>query len=153
MEKNKRVKSQFSKNFVHVGAVVRDMDESVKRLESLGIGPFEPLSAYQPPVVGKQTFRDKPMESKEKISVAKVGNIEIHLFQPVEGDSPWKDFLDKKGEGLHHIAFVSDDPIKDGTELSKLGADMIHQGKMKGGGAGVYLDLGVGGIILELIKT
>ena len=37
----------------------------------------------------------------------KMGSLEIELIQPLEGQSPHKEFLDSKGEGIHHIAFLT----------------------------------------------
>jgi methylmalonyl-CoA/ethylmalonyl-CoA epimerase len=150
MKENKGTGSPFSK-LLHVGIVVRDMDKAVKRLESLGIGPFEPVSKSLPPPVGQSLYRGKP-EGKYKSLKAKVGEVGIDLYQPVEGESPWQEFLDTKGEGIQHLAFPTDNLDKVTEEFTKLGSTVIHSGKMKGGGGGVYLDVGVGGIIIEFLQ-
>lgn len=40
-----------------------------------------------------------------KIAGAKLGSIIIGLLQTIEGKSLWADFLETKGEGIHHIAY------------------------------------------------
>jgi methylmalonyl-CoA/ethylmalonyl-CoA epimerase len=150
MGKNTPVKSPFSLKLHHVGVVVRDIDKAVKRLESLGIGPFEapPL----PPVRATLYYRGKPSDSKVKILQARVGEINLELFQPVEGEDPWREFLDRKGEGIHHIAFAADDPFEEAAAFLEKGAYDLHSGRLPSGGGGIYLDLGVGDIIIELFK-
>jgi methylmalonyl-CoA/ethylmalonyl-CoA epimerase len=145
------VKSSFSKKLLHVGVVVRDLDKTVKRLESLGIGPFEPLPL--PPLIEKRLFRGKPMDAKEKILIAKMGNIELELLEPIEGASPYQEFLDTKGEGIQHLTFAVDDLDNEIARFAKQGINILMSGKVEGGARGVYLDLEVGGIILSLFQS
>lgn len=150
MAKSKPEKSVFSK-LVHIGVVVKDMDKTVKRLEALGMGPFAPPPL--PPELPSIYYRGKQHNSEVKIMQAHVGGIELELFQPVSGMDPWREFLDAKGEGIHHIAFGSDDPFADADKLvAKGGIDVIHSGKLPDGGGGLYLDLGAGNIIVEIFK-
>jgi len=44
-----------------------------------------------------------------KIAIIQLENGRIELMQPTNDSSPIKKFLDKKGEGLHHMAFDTDD--------------------------------------------
>jgi methylmalonyl-CoA/ethylmalonyl-CoA epimerase len=151
VRKNTTAKSPFSK-LAHVGIVVRDMDKAVERLESLGIGPFKAISL--PPATEKPLLRGKPYVAKVKGLIGKIGEVEIELFQPIEGESPHKEFLDSKGEGIHHIAFGLDDVDDFDKEVAKLteqGASVVLGGRWQGGGS-AYFDSGVGGIILELIQ-
>ena len=142
-------KSPFTR-LVHVGVVVRDMEKTVERLESMGIGPFAepPL----PPVMASIYYRGKQSNSEVKILQAKIGDIELELFQPVSGEDPWREFLDSKGEGIHHIAFGADDPFKASEGLIEKGAYVLHSGRLPDGGGGLYLELGAGDIIIELYK-
>ena len=147
MVENTQAKSPFSK-LSHVGVVVRDMDKAVKRLESLGIGPFEPLSPL--PMTGN--FRGKPFTPDCKTLMAKMGEIGLELLQPVKGESPWQEFLDSKGEGIHHIAFDVDDIDEMVTKLTEQGACVILTGKLQGRLKSAYVDLGIGSIILSLFQ-
>jgi methylmalonyl-CoA/ethylmalonyl-CoA epimerase len=150
MRKNTTAKSPFSK-LAHVGVVVRDMDKAIERLSSLGIGPFEAISV--PPATGKPLFRGRPFDLDLKVKglAAKIGEVKLELLQPVDGDSPWKEFLDSKGEGIHHIAFAVDDIDKEVAKFTEQGVSILLSGKWQGGGC-AYLDLGVGGIIFELVQ-
>jgi methylmalonyl-CoA/ethylmalonyl-CoA epimerase len=150
MEKSMAAESTFSK-LMQVGIVVRDMDKAIERLSSLGIGPFKPILL---PPDRQEWFRGKPrkpLEANVKINIAKIGGVEIELIEPVEGESPHKEFLESKGEGLQHIAFAVDDLDKEVAKLTKQGVKVLLRTKWQSGGI-AYLDLDVGGLIIELIQ-
>lgn len=148
MAKSTAAKSAFSQ-LIHVGLVVRDMDKAIERLSSLGIGPFKSTSL--PSFTEFALFRGEPMEAKVAESRAKIGDVELELLQPVEGKSPQQEFLDSKGEGIQHLAFAVDDLDKEVDRLTKQGVSVMLNGKWEGGGF-AYLDLGDGGLIVELFQ-
>jgi methylmalonyl-CoA/ethylmalonyl-CoA epimerase len=149
MRKDSPTESQTFKNLVHFEVVVKDLDQAVKRLESLGIGPFKALS--MPPFTGTPTFRGKPLNAKVKGVFADAGGIKLGLAQPIEGESPWMEFLDNRGEGIHHVAFAVDDLDKEVAKLTKQGCSVLKRSAWQGGGS-AYIDLGVGSIVIELEK-
>ncbi len=152
MKKNELSKSTFSR-LAHIGIVVRNMDKTIKRLESLGIGPFKPFDpASFPPLVGKLKFRGKPFDIDNITMTAKMGNIELEMFEPHEKESPWTEFLETKGEGIHHMAFIVDNLEKEVNKLTKQGATILLGSEWLGGGGAVYLDFNTGGIIVELMQ-
>ncbi len=146
MEKGTAAESPFSK-LIQVGVVVRDLDKTLERLASLGIGPFEPKVL---PPDAEQWFRGKPLDAKFRISAAKMGEVELELIQPVAGESPHQEFLDTKGEGIQHIAFAVDDLDREVAKLTGQGASLLLRAKLRGGVA--YLDLDAGGLTVELIQ-
>ena len=149
---NKVSKSTFSR-LLHIGVVVKDIEKAVKRLESLGIGPFKPLPL--PPMRGeKPLFRGKPIDPNEehKLLIADMGDTQLELIEPVRGSSPYQEFLDSKGEGIHHLTFAVDDVDKEVAEFTARGVKVILSGRFEGGGGGDYLDLEVGGIVLSLFQ-
>jgi len=148
MEKSTKTKTQ-SWRIMQVGVVVRDMDKAIKRLSSLGIGPFE--SRLLPPD-REEWYRGKPHKGSVKISMAQVGDVQLELVQPVEGKSVHKEFLDSKGEGIQHVMFAVEDFDKEVARLTKEGAIELLRAKLPGGLGIAYLDLNVGGIIIELVQ-
>jgi methylmalonyl-CoA/ethylmalonyl-CoA epimerase len=146
--KNDAAPSPFSK-FLHVGLVVKDLDIVVDRLQSLGVGPFGPLSL--PPLTEKQLYRGEPCEIEVQARKASVGDFELEIFEPADSKSPQKEFLDNKGEGIHHLAFAVDDLDKYLASWADAGCEIILSAKCQGGQA-AYLDLGTGGIIVELMQ-
>jgi methylmalonyl-CoA/ethylmalonyl-CoA epimerase len=146
MMENKKANSTFSQ-FEHVSIVVRDLDKARERLESLGIGPFKGVTV---PPVKESLFRGKPYRARVKGVVAWIGKeAAIELTQPVEGASTWKEFLDEKGEGMHHISFHVDDLDKAMAKLTQQGCSVLKLTRWQGGGS-AYIDVGVGGLIIEL---
>jgi catechol 2,3-dioxygenase-like lactoylglutathione lyase family enzyme len=146
MKKNTKSATQSWK-LTQVGVVVRNVDKAIERLSSLGIGPFE--SRLLPPD-REEWYRGKPMKAEFKISMAKVGDVDLELIQPLSGDSPHKEFLETKGEGIQHVMFAVDDFDKEVARLTKKGASVLLRAKFPGGGGVAYLDLGVGNIVFEL---
>jgi methylmalonyl-CoA/ethylmalonyl-CoA epimerase len=149
--KNNPGKPAFSNKLIQVGIVVKDIKKTVERLESLGIGPF--YAPPPPPEKALEYYQRKVMDAKFKVLIAKIGDLELEIFEPVSGESPWKEFLDNKGEGIHHIAFASNDPFKEADSFISHGASEIFNSKTTDGRSCVYLDLGVGNIIFELFKV
>ena len=145
-EKNKK-KSPFSK-LTQIGIVVKDMDATLKKLTSFGIGPFEHRSI---PAEAKEWYRDKPLNATFKIAAANVGGVELELIQPVEGESPHQAFLDEKGEGIQHLAFAVENLEEDIEKLQENGASVqlkADLGKLQV----AYMDLGTSGLVFELMQ-
>jgi methylmalonyl-CoA/ethylmalonyl-CoA epimerase len=62
-----------------------------------------------------------------KIGFVPVGDSSVELLQDVSGSSAIKSFLDKKGEGIHHIAFEVDDIYQALAELKEKGIRLIDE--------------------------
>ena len=106
-------KKSFAK-LQHVGVVVKDIKKAIKYLESLGIGPFTApgVKPGKPPIFSipfKGELHGKPAEWTTTISFAKMGDVELEILEPTKGNQALKESLDKTGEGLHHIGFLTDD--------------------------------------------
>ncbi len=147
MVKEKTEKSTFS-NLVQIGIVVKDMDETIKRLTSYGIGPFEHRSV---PAGAKEYYKGKPMEATFKISAVNVGGVELEFIEPVDGDSPHMEFLEEKGEGVQHLAFAVDNLDRDIENLKEKGASVQMQtdlGPLKV----AYMDMQTSGLVFELMQ-
>jgi len=78
------------------------------------------------------TFRGQVGDFKLKVALARVGNVELELIQPLEGRSANAEFLLKHGEGLHHIG-ISVTNIKERIrEFAELGFELIQSGRRPG---------------------
>jgi methylmalonyl-CoA/ethylmalonyl-CoA epimerase len=149
MEKRDAETSVF-KNFNHVGVVVRDMEKTIATLSLLGLGPFG-MSEGMPPVIEvpfQGELRGKPAEWKAKISMFKMGELDIELLQPSGGESALQDFIDSGGEGVHHVAYIVEDVDGESAKLVEQGAKVLTTGRAAKGGF-AYLETG-GRIIVEL---
>ena len=91
----------------------------------------------------------------EKVNVAMlpVGGPRLELLEPTDPDSPIGRFLDKKGEGLHHIALQVPDLEAAVEQLKAAGARLLNQPR-RGAGGHLYVFVHPGdtsGVLLELI--
>jgi len=75
----------------HVGIAVKSIEESRKFYEEV----LE-LECYK--------IEEVP-DQKVKVAFFKVGEVKIELLEPTSPDSPIAKFLEKKGQGIHHIAY------------------------------------------------
>lgn len=133
---------------MQVGVVVKDVDSCIKRLSDMGLTEIQPKLL---PAEREEWFRDKRMYADFKIYGAMIGDTELELIQPISGDSPHKEFLETKGEGIQHIAVPVDDLEAEIARFLAHGATILLRAKWPGGGV-AYLDLNFGGLIIELIK-
>lgn len=102
----------------HIGIAVRNLEESNKLFASL---------------LGKPHYKIEEVESEGvKTSFFKVGKNKIELLEATKLDSPISKFIDKKGEGVHHIAFSVDDIYKEIQRLKKEGFIVLNDTPKKG---------------------
>ena len=88
----------------HVGVAVRSL-EDVKAMYKNIFG-LEPV------------FEEEVAEQKVRVAGFRVGESNIEYLEPTAPDSPIAKYLDKRGEGMHHIAYGVDD-IKSVLEAMK----------------------------------
>lgn len=126
------------KNPVQIGMIVKDLDRYVDPLKKiLGMGPFTVVD-FPPEGVKDVTmvYKGKPSSFKAKFCFVDLGNIELELIQPLEGETVWQDFLDESGDGLHHIKF-SVPRIEPAIEYMKQqGIDVVQYGSAVGRNTG-----------------
>ena len=92
---------------LHVCVVVEDLQKSMENYWDLfGIGPWK-VYTFQPPNLTNPTIRGKSEPYTMKLASAQVGGVALELIQPLTGPSVPKEFLEKKGGGIHHVAVAS----------------------------------------------
>lgn len=102
----------------HIGIAVRDLD-SANRI------------FYD--VLNSKSYKVEAVESEGvKTSFFKVGPNKIELLQATNPDSPIAKFIEKKGEGIHHIAFAVDNLEEEINRLTGKGYRLINQTPKKG---------------------
>lgn len=130
-----------------VASVVEDVDQTIEFYQSLGIGPFKKMKM----VLTERWFRGQPIEPKPKLYMAQVGNVEWEPIQPDESANVHREFLNQKGEGLHHIGFFLDEEIFD--EMEKLDEKGVKKSQYGHGPSDAFAYFEpIAGIILEFIK-
>lgn len=99
------------------------------------------------------TYRGKPAEYTIHVSLGYVGTQQIELIQPVSGQNLYTEFLEKRGVGVHHVAWVPDDYEETLAEAGRRGMPILQQGRAEGAGMEfAYLDGGALGGYVELMK-
>jgi methylmalonyl-CoA/ethylmalonyl-CoA epimerase len=87
-----------------------------------------------------------------KLAILKLENGRIELMEPTRDDSPIKKFLEKKGEGLHHMALATDDIEKEYQRMEGCGIQFL--GKIRDGSEGTKITFihpkSLSGVLAEL---
>ncbi len=117
---------------LQICVVVRDLYSSMKTYWDIyGIGPWH-IMTFQPPRMTNMKVRGKPVQYSMKLGVADLGNIQWELIQPLTGPSIYREFLDKHGEGVHHIAVDVGDYDKAVATLKKHKINILMSGDLPG---------------------
>jgi methylmalonyl-CoA/ethylmalonyl-CoA epimerase len=82
------------KRINHVGVIVNNLDETLRVYDKIfGLKPSTVKSA---------------MEGKLRVAFVPVGDGEIELIQPLDPKLPQSEFLQKRGQGIHHLSLSTD---------------------------------------------
>ena len=132
-----------------VGVVVRDLDKTVEYLTSLGLGPF----TIKTNTHSSATVHGEKVFYEVKIALAQQGPVQIELIEYQKGKTIHKEFLDEKGEGIHHILFQVQDLNATLEKFAKKGIKPLQQDRFVGGGGMAYMDTGkTGGVVIEVVQ-
>jgi methylmalonyl-CoA/ethylmalonyl-CoA epimerase len=138
---------------VQIAVVVKDIEKSAKAYaDVLGV-PVPKWELTDSVEKAHTLYLGRPSKAQAKLAFIEMGNIVIELIEPVGGPSTWREFLETKGEGLHHIAFEVKDMDKRIAELKAKGVPLIQTGDYTGGRY-AYLD-GTArlALVLELLEN
>lgn len=106
-----------------------------KKIEHLGIAvkDIEASNTLFSKLLGVQAYKSEAVESEHVItSFFRTGESKIELLQATHEDSAIAKFIEKKGEGIHHIAFAVDDIYAEIERLKNEGFRMIHDKPKEG---------------------
>lgn len=125
----------------HIGIAVKSIDEALKFYEDvLGI---------------KCVSQEVVKEQKVKVAFLPVGDTEVELLESTDEDGPVAKFIEKKGEGIQHIAYKVDDIEKSIEELKAKGIRMIDEKPRYGAGGAKIAFLhpkSTFGVLIELCQ-
>jgi methylmalonyl-CoA epimerase len=97
----------------HVGVVVREMEQALRFYrDTLGLH-LHKLETIQ--------------EQGVKAALLRLGDSEIELLEPVVPDTGVARYLERRGEGLHHVCFQVDSVDRDLAALKAKGIELIDQ--------------------------
>ncbi len=128
--------------FDHIGIAVRNLDEAISRYTALcGRGPdhLEEVTAQ-----------------KVKVAMFDVGESRIELLMATTPDSPIAKFIDKHGEGMHHICFKVPNLEEALARMGAAGMEIISgaSGEGVGGSRVAFLHpKSLMGVMVELVES
>ena len=125
----------------HIGIAVKNLDEGIKFYEEV-LG----LKCYSVEVVEDQ---------KVKTAFFQIGQTKIELLESIDPDGPIGKFIEKRGEGIHHIAFATDKLNASLKELKEKGVKLIDE-KPRTGAEGLNIAFlhpkAAHGVLIELCE-
>jgi 4-hydroxyphenylpyruvate dioxygenase-like putative hemolysin len=132
-----------------LGYVVSDIERACKHYEAVfGTGPFSDVIDVN---MDGAILRGKPVDTTIKVAFVESGDIQIELIQPVEGKNLYTEFLETRGEGIHHLGYqVEDMAAMKAVFAGKVGEPIFHRdmGIMEF----AYYDTSeVGGLMIEFL--
>ena len=108
------------KGIDHIGFAVRNLDEAKKFwVDTLGLTYLR---------------TEEVPEQKVRVAVLAAGEATVELLEPTSTDSPVQKFLDKRGEGLHHLAFATNKLAEHLQALKVAGIGLIDEEPRTGAG-------------------
>jgi methylmalonyl-CoA/ethylmalonyl-CoA epimerase len=125
----------------HVAVAVRDLDAALRLYrDTLG---FE--------MVGRESVEGMKVE----VAMLRAGDFHLELVRPKGEDSPVARFLEKRGEGIHHVALKVDGIAEVLKELQEAGLALIDRAPRHGAGGSLVAFLHPGachGALIELCE-
>lgn len=110
-----------------VSYAVRDMKAAVQRFDPL-FGPFEVKQGK----IEDLCYRGRKVRAELVVAFGASGPLEIELVQPLTEGMPQMEFLERHGDGLHHVRFVTDDIAGKTALLKENGYTEVIAGQAPG---------------------
>ncbi|HAN17786.1 MAG: methylmalonyl-CoA epimerase [Bacteroidetes bacterium GWC2_33_15] len=102
----------------HIGIAVKNLNEAIK---------------YYEQVLGLKCYNvEEVKDQKVKTAFFKVGETKIELLESTDAEGPIGKFIEKKGEGIHHIAYAVKDIESQLKETESKGVQLIDKTPRKG---------------------
>ena len=128
----------------------------IKKIDHIGIAvtSIEKTSEFFSKILGlKVTGEELIEEQKVKVAFLPLGDSELELLESTSPDGPIARFIEKKGEGIQHIAFQVDNLEKGLKKLKKEGISLINESPRYGAGGAKIAFLhpkSTNGMLIEL---
>lgn len=136
---------------VQLGILCADIEKTAKAWGDF-FGMEYTIKESSPQAIGHARYEGEPTDAICRQAFFEMGNIQIELIEPDMHPSVWRQDLDEKGEGLHHIAFR----VKDTDGQLRKMEDMGMRTRQTGGWPGgryAYVDaMGQLAVLLETLE-
>ena len=94
-----------TRHIQQIAWLTRDLEKSMQAwIDMLRIGPWR-VFRFTDETVKNLRIGGKPVDEpfEFRIAITHVGDMEIELIEPVRGPMIYQEYIDRRGEGLHHI--------------------------------------------------
>ena len=115
----------------HAGIVVRDFDRATAAFARLLGRPVPPERGYDPDDLARRDvrFRGEPIGGGTRAATFLLDNIGLDFLEPVGGASPWREFLDRHGQGGDHVGVLVEDVERRLDGLAAEGYELMQTGR------------------------
>ena len=130
------------KKINHIGIAVKSLEASI---------PF-----YRDQLGMTFEGTEEVADQKVKVAFLQIGESRIELLEPTADDSPIAKFLEKKGEGVHHMAYEVEDVEKALTQLKEQSVRLIDETPRRGAHNSLIAFLhpkATGGVLTEICQA
>jgi methylmalonyl-CoA/ethylmalonyl-CoA epimerase len=142
-----------STTICQVGIIVRDIEKASQAWAEI-LGVETPRWSLTDTVDAAHTqYRGETSQARAKLAFFNLGQVQLELIEPVDAPSTWQEFLDTKGEGLHHIAFVVKGMDAVLARLDAHNIPLVQKGDYTGGRYAYTDGEPTLGAILELLEN
>jgi len=130
----------------------------MSRIDHIGIAVQDLEAAMRPWVegLGLKVAAVETLESERvKVAMLPVGETKLELLQPTSPESAIAKFIEKRGTGIHHIAFHVESAAAALEALKVAGVPLIDQAPRQGAGGmkvGFAHPKGFGGVLVEVVE-
>jgi methylmalonyl-CoA/ethylmalonyl-CoA epimerase len=116
-----------------IGIVVRDIEKSSREFAAFFGIPVPEWRLTDAMDKAETRFRGEPTPARAKLAFMRFGGLDIELIEPDTHPSTWREHLDSRGEGVHHIAFVIEGMADRVHALEAQGHPLQQKGEYTGG--------------------
>lgn len=109
----------------------------IQRIDHLGIAvhKLEDAIPFYEKALGLKCERIEEVPSqKVRTAFFAVGGVHLELLEPTSPESPIAKFLESKGEGIHHLAFGTDDVVAQLGQAKQAGVRLVNETPVPGAG-------------------
>ena len=124
----------------HIGVAVRRLEDALTRYQALGLN--------------LESVEELPADGV-RVAFLDAGGVRLELLEPLRPENAIARFLDKRGEGLHHVAFATPDILAEMDRLRTQGFDLIDREPRSGARGRMIAFIhpkSAHGVLLELVE-
>ncbi len=113
----------------HVGVLVRDLDRAMEHYTNdLGMGPWA-VYTLSPDWIRDMTVRGEKQGYVYTLALCSVGPVLYELIESVQGPNIYEEFLNERGEGLHHVGYFVEDIDAEISNMESRGFALLQSGR------------------------